>query len=232
MLKKVLAAVLAICMMFAALTACGIKKKDDGAGIAASGPKKNSSEKDAAAAKKEIDDALDTLEEAGVELDDDLQEMLENIDEADIEAAQAARATDVKISVDAPEGWTVENNDYANYSAVNGMRTFMVMCSEEPSGVGDIAAYAKNNQDKMKTVFSEAEYSDITSVNIDGTKGGRFHIDLEIFGLKQRQIYVYYCKDGLVTVVQGCYIMGMGDDEAESEAEINKMIDSVRVEKR
>ena len=231
MLKKVLAAVLAICMMFAALTACGIKKKDDGAGVTASGSKEDGPEKDAAAAKKELDEALDTLEKVGIELDDDLQEMLENIDEADIEAAQAARATDVKISVDAPEGWTVENNDYANYSAVNGMRTFMVMCSEEPSGVSDIAAYAKNNQDKMKTVFSEAEYSDITSVNIDGTKGGRFHIDLEIFGLKQRQIYVYYCKDGLVTMVQGCYMMGMGDD-AESEAEINKMIDSVRVEKR
>jgi len=84
----------------------------------------------------------------------------------------------------------------------------------------------------VKGFFDTAVISELTSVDIDGTKGGRYHIDLEIFGMTQRQMYIYYYKDDMVMMVQGCYMMGMGGDDAADEAEIVKMMESVKVERK
>ena len=50
--------------------------------------------------------------------------------------------------------------------------------------------------------------------------------------MTQRQMYIYYYKDDMVMMVQGCYMMGMGGDDAADEAEIVKMMESVKVERK
>lgn len=250
MLKRVLAVVLAICMMSAFLTACGIKRKDDGAekDVAAVGKEEEKStsetrkeQKDDPAteedsvSKEDLDKALDSLDEAGLDMDDGLRDLLESIDEEDIEAAMQAKANlgDIKITADIPEGWTVEDSDNGSLSAIKDMYTFNVNCMAKQSYMSDdIMEYVQECLNAVKGFFDTAVISELTSVDIDGTKGGRYHIDLEIFGMTQRQMYIYYYKDDMVMMVQGCYMMGMGGDDAAVEAEIVKMMESVKVERK
>ena len=55
--------------------------------------------------KEDLDKALDFLDEAGLDMDDGLRDLLESIDEEDIEAAMQAKANlgDIKITADIPK---------------------------------------------------------------------------------------------------------------------------------
>ncbi|HOQ07832.1 MAG TPA: hypothetical protein PK127_02555 [Clostridiales bacterium] len=189
MLKKVLAAVLVLCMMLAALTACGITGTGNGTGGDASGTGENTGE-------------------AG---------------------PNAADPASIKVTVDLPDGWEEKAGNFANYQAVKGTSMFTVTSSKKPSDDDDIAEYVNKNIDIMKQAFGDAVYSATEKTDIDGTEGVRFHMDIETSGIKQRQIYCYYFKHGLVIMVQGAYLLDEDDAEA-TDAEIEKLFSSVKTE--
>lgn len=181
MLKKVLAAVLALCMMFAALAGCGITpgtEEDTG--------------------------------EAG---------------------SKAADPASIRVTVDLPDGWEEKPNNFANYQAVKETSMFTVTSSRKLSSDNDIVEYVNKDIDTMKQAFGDAEFSGTEKIDIDETEGVRFHADFEISGMKQRQIYCYYFKHGLVIMVQGAYMLNE-DNAGAASAEIEKLISSVKTEKQ
>ena len=215
MLKKLLAVILALCMTLAVLTACG---GETGGG-----------KKDDPATNKDIDKAIDTLEDAGVEIDSDVKDILENVEEA--EAADPAR---IKVTVDLPEGWVEEESKYSNFQAANGTDMIMVTSTKKPSYVDDIMEYAQECLDTAKSVLDDMEFSGIEKVDVDGTEGARYHLDISIVSMKQRQIYYYYFKNGLIIMVQGAYMLSGDADEAasaEKQNEIENLMASVKTEK-
>ncbi|HOA54182.1 MAG TPA: hypothetical protein PK423_02890 [Clostridiales bacterium] len=238
MLKKTLAVVLALCMMLAVLAACGVKRVDgtDGTEKDTAAVKRDdtaatkqddtgdSKKGDAEARKNEIDEALDALEDFGIEVDDDLKDLLENIDVEDLEAAVSSG---VEVTIDLADGWETEESQYSDFQARNEMSNIMVTSTRIPPGEKDAIEYTRKSLEITKGVFEQAEFSEVESIDIDGTKGARFHLDISILGMVQRQIFYHYFKDGLVIMVQGTYIQ---DEDADAEgAEIEKMMKSVKV---
>lgn len=214
-MKRLLAVLMVYCIILTMLTGCvGVKKKDGD-------PVKDNK----SASKDDIDKALDTLEDAGVTLDPDLEDMLEDIDQADIDAAAAANAA-VKVTADLPEGWELDEGSPLSFSAKNGLNMVMVTTASMP-GTNNAEEAAEAAIEQIKEYFKDAEYSAVENTKMAGYDGAGYYVDISITkSMVQRQEYFYFMKGKQLFMIQGAY---MADDEAAA-AEVQKVMDSIKVE--
>ncbi len=214
-MKRLLAVIMVCCIVLTMLTGCvGVKKKtDEPAG------KSDVSDKD-------IDEALDALDDSGVTLDPDLQDLIEDIDQADIDAAAAAN-DDVKVTADLPEGWERDEDAVVPFSATSGFNMMMVTKAWLPDESDDAKGAAEEAVKQIKEYFEDAEYSAVENKKMAGYDGAGFTMDISITSsFVQRQEYFYFMKGKQLFMIQGAY---MADDEAAG-AEVRKVMDSVKIE--
>lgn len=219
-MKKILAAVLLCCMVLTMLTGCiGVKKIDETSKETVENEQGND------VTKEDLEEAVDTMEDAGVTLDPDLEDMLEDVDQADIDAAAAANA-ELKVTADLPEGWEQDTKASVAFSATKDLNMVMVTKSYIPDGVNDANGVAEDAIKQIKEFFEDAEYSAVESKNMAGYDGASFYIDISITeNMVQRQEYFYFIKGSDAIMVQGAY---MADDEAAA-AEVQKVMDSIKL---
>lgn len=223
--------------MLAVLAACGIRKKDDGAGSSVSGTNEGkdagtssvSGDEDTGTAPglEDIGEAIDMLEDAGV----DVNINLEGLSEA-IENAEIAEPANARIMVDLAEGW-VEREGAAEgtFEAIKDANLFSVVCAKA-YGNADPVEYAKESIEQVKKILDKGEFSEVETINIDGTTGALYSFDMEIItGMPQRTISCNYFKNGLTVSVSASFFMTDESAAEKLEAEIRQMIASVRVEK-
>jgi hypothetical protein len=215
MLKRLLAVITLLCIILSVLTACGgtASNKDGGS-------------------RSEIDKAIDDLdkleEETGVKVDDGIKDLLEDIDEADLDAAAAAN-DDVKAVADLPEGWEIDEDSPLLLSANKVTRLLSVTGANIPYDAGTITEYAEQTRAQMKEYFEDATISDVESIKLGNYDGARYIFDYAITkSMVQRQVYFFFYEGKKVFMVQGAYMM---DDEGAAE-EVEAVMASVRIEKR
>jgi hypothetical protein len=215
-MKRLLAALMVCCIVLTMLTGCvEVKKKD-------AEPAKDSP----STSKQDIDEALDTLEDSGVTLDPDLEDLLDDIDQADNDAAVAANA-DVKVTADLPEGWELDEDAVVPFSATSGLNMVMVTKAWLPDDSNDAKGAAEDAIEQIKEYFEDAEYSAVENKKMAGYDGAGFYMDISITStFIQRQEYFYFMKGKQLFMIQGAY---MADDEAGG-AEVRKVMDSVKIE--
>lgn len=214
-MKKFLAILMVCCIVLTMLTGCaGVKKKGEE-------PARDNS----SVSKDDIDEALDTLEDAGVTLDSDLSDLLEDIDQEDIDAAAAANAN-VKVTADLPEGWELDKDSPLPLSARNGFNMVMVTTAAMP-GTNSAKEAAEEAIEQIKEYFEDAEYSAVEEKKIAGYDGAGYYMDISITqSMVQRQEYFYFQKDDQLFMIQGAY---MADDEAGAN-EVRKVMESIKIE--
>jgi hypothetical protein len=206
MMKKLVLFLLAFAMVFSMVTACG-KKKD------------------------EQDDAgfvEDKLEDLPVQLADDTKELLDQIDSAVNGSTASAAKTDVKITVDLPEGWTEKENPI-NMLAAYEKGTTMVNVLEPyaPSSVKNTAELAEYEKEQLKGFFEDVVFSEIESITVSGIKGSRLSMEITIGKtLKQTQSYVYLEKDGVYYKIMIAYF----SDDEQGKREAEEVLTSLKIE--
>lgn len=223
-MKKILAVIVLCCLVLSMLTGCiGVKKKAEepakGTLEAAENGQNNNVK------KEDIEEAVDAMEDAGVTLDSDVKDLLEDVDQADIDAAASANA-DLKVTADLPEGWVEDTKEGIAFSATKDLNMMMVTKSWMPEGVNDANGVAEDAIKQIKEYFEDAKYSAVENKKMAGYDGAGFYIDITITeSMIQRQEYFYFIKDGQPVMVQGAY---MADDEAAA-AEVHKVMDSIKL---
>lgn len=214
-MKRLLAVLMVCCIVLTMLTGCvEVKKKD-------AEPAKDSP----STSKQDIDEALDTLEDSGVTLDPDLEDLLEDIDQEDIDAAAAANA-DIKVTADLPEGWELKEDSPVPFNAQNGFNMVMVTTAAMP-GTSNAREAAEEAVEQIKKYFEDAEFSPIEEKKMAGFDGAGYYVDISITqSMVQRQEYFYFMKGKQLFMIQGAY---MADDEAGA-IDVQKVMDSIKVE--
>ncbi len=217
MLKRLLVVMMALCMLLTVLTACGgTAGKNDGS---------------AAKGNSDIDKALEDLEqledEAGVVVDENIKDLLEDIDEADIDAAAAANAnSDVKVSADLAEGWERDEDTPLLLNATNGTRLLSVVGYPKPSDM-NIAEYAEKNREQMVEYFPDATISAVENKRLGNYDGAGIDFEYAITkSMVQKQIYFYFFEGERAYMIQGAYMI---DDEGAA-GDVEAAMASIKIE--
>lgn len=204
MIKKMVLFLLALAMMLTMMTACG---------------KKKARQDDAGSIKVEV---------TPVQLDENTEEPLDKVDNADTGSTGSAAKPDVKVTVNLPEGWT-EKENATNMIAAYEKETSMVnvLAPYTPSNVKNTAELAEYEKEQLKEVFEDVVFSEIESITVSGMQGSRLRMEITIAKtLKQTQSYVYLEKGGMYYKIMIAYF----SDDEQGKKEAEEVLSSLKIE--